>query len=253
MRRTFGTVLFLNFLLIVFGFTPLYQFTRLAFNRLNQPLEVRLYHLNARFLGGLKFIFNLPEVAQENSDLRREISLLKETEAKYYSQLLQIDLLKSQLKLSPAKKNQRLLLAQVLSQQASEGLLQINVGQSQGVKAGDLVTVGGVLIGRISRVGPNDSQVLMTVSTRSHLEAATAALSARGEAVGNFGSQIILGKVLPSQNLSVGETVIDFNSRLILGRVQTVRENGAKIFKEAVVVAGYDPAQIVEVFVNIQP
>lgn len=253
MRSTFGTVIFLNLILIVFGSTPLYRFTSSVFNRLDQPLEVRLYNLNSRFLNGLKFILNLPNLSQENLNLKRQVLSLKEMETKYYSQRREIGLLQAQLKVSPPKRNSRLLLARVLSQKVSEGLLQLDVGQSQAVKVDDLVTVGGVLIGRISRVTWNDAQVLTTVSPRSHLEAATAALSARGEAVGNFGSQIIFGKVLPSQNLSVGETVIDFNSRLILGRVETVRESGTKIFKEAVVTAGYDPVEIVEVFVSIEP
>lgn len=253
MGRTFRTVLFLNFCLFLFGLTPAYGLARQFFSRLSYPLESNLYNLNVRFLGGLKIIFELPRAAQENTDLKKQVLILKETETKYYLEKREIDLLRAQLKLGPPAKDRGFILAHVLRQKASEGLLQIDAGQVQGIKDGDLVTIPGVLVGRVSQVRSYEAEVLMTVSSKSHLEAANASLLARGEAVGNFGSQMIFGKVLPSQSLNAGETIIDFSSRLILGIVQTVRESGTNIFKEAVVTVGYDPSQITEVFVTIQP
>lgn len=251
MTIPFKTVLVFNLLVLFLGLTPIHGFLATSFRRLNQPLETQAYLINSRLLDKINFLLTLPKIYQENTNLKSEVLVLQENQGKYLRQERELEILRGQLKISNSAKKSRLLLAQVLNQNISEGVLELSLGQEDGVKVGNLVTINGVLVGKVFQVSPTRARVLMTVSPESHIEAATASLVARGEAVGNFGSQIIFTKVLPSQNLSVGETVVDFAHRLILGRVQEVKENGPKIFKEAVISSAYDPSQITEVFINL--
>src|SRR3989338_206353 len=132
MTTTLKTVLVFNLLILFLSFTPVYGFLRTAFRRLNQPLEAKIYLINSQFLGRINFLVSLPKVYRENAYLKKEILSLQENQSNYLTQAREMEILRGQLKVvNPAKKS-RLLLAQVLSQNISEAVLELSVGEEDG-------------------------------------------------------------------------------------------------------------------------
>ena len=251
MNSSLKIILVLNFLVIFSGVTPVFTMFSRGFQQLNGPVEAGFSGLNKSLLTSLDFLASLPKIYGQNGELKKELAKYRELETKYYSAVSENGLLRSQLKVTLPKRNNKLVLATVLGRSVYDGLVTLSLGKDDGINAGDFVTANGVLLGRISSVSDQRSKLLLTVSPESRFEAVTSNLQAKGEVVGNFGNRLLLTKVLPSQPLNVGDVVLDFESRLILGKVEKVQAEGAKIFKEADVSVLYDPEFLTEVFVII--
>lgn len=252
MNSSLKTVLALNIFILLVGLTPLYKPVSFGFRRLSTPFEAKLNGLNSNLLTGVDFLVSLPKIYGQNAELKNELVKYRQLEANYFAAVNENDLLRPQLATPFPKKSSKTVPALVLGRNSSEGLVTLGAGKVDGVGIGNLVTIKGVLLGKIESTDDHRSQLLLTVSPQSRFEAVTSNLLSRGEVVGNFGNRLSFTKVLPSQPLNVGDIVLDFGSRLILGKVEKVQSEGAKIFKEADVAVLYDPSFLTEVFVVIE-
>lgn len=250
MSTSFKTVLTLNILVIIVGLTPAYTFLSNGFRNVSGPFEIQLTRLNINLLSGINFALSLPRLYGENVSLRQEVVNLRREQAGYNAALKENEMLKAQLGVGTAVRGGQLVLARVISFDGYESAAQLDAGKDRGVSEGNLVSYKGQLVGKITAVSGQRATLLLTVSPKSRFEAVTTGLSARGEAVGEFGNRLAFTKILPTQPVSVGDSVLEFGSRLILGKVTRVGSEGAKIFKEAEVSVLYDPSFLSEVFIN---
>lgn len=244
-------VLIANIIFILVGLTPLYPWLSNGLQKLSRPLFTLFVSGNQRFLGFGQLVFSLPSLSRENKNLKSQILERRVLEAEIKDLQKQNTLLRSQLNLASAGKQQKLFLSRVLGRQEKGDLVIIQGGFSQSIKTEDLVFVGRVLLGKVVEVSENQAKMRLTVSAESAWEVRSSDFLARGEVQGRFGNQLRLSKVLPSQTLAAGQALLEVGSGLLVGTVEKVEKEGAKIFKEAQVSAPYEPNLLDEVFILI--
>ncbi len=244
-------VLIVNLVLVLLGLTPFYPVLSQALQNLSRPAAYFLVNANQRLLNFTRFVSRLPFVDRQNADLKNQLLQKKLAEARLSELQKENALLRAQLKLPASSQKQKLFMSTVLGKQEKSDLVILRGGEKDGLAAGNLVEAGGVLLGKVVEVYARQSKMRLTVSAESRFTVRTGDFAARGEVTGNFGSQLLLSKVLPSQSLSLGQTVVEVESGLLVGTVVKVEKEGAKIFKEAQVAAAYDPNLLDQVLVMV--
>ena len=168
-----------------------------------QPMMVahtRLFHsLTAPYRQGLA-AWNAAERVQD----------LELRTAEYQAQLSELDQLRQEnqalrqlLENSDRKLEQRIIASPLVSY----ALPSVAAGSVQGVREGGLVLVKNTLVGRISKVGDNQSEVTLLSSPNSNPIISQTELGSKGIVVGD-GRNVLLTEVPLDQDLTVGERVV---------------------------------------------
>ena len=249
MKNSLKIVLVINFLVFGLGFTPIYPFLSGFFVRTLAPIEILLVRSNSGLLDWVGFVKSWPRLKSEINLSKNNQSFLEIKQIEIQRLEKENELLRQELKVSSSKLIKQRILAYVLGRGRGRDEILLDVGLSQGVKEGDLVSLNGFLLGKVSLVERNFSKFLPTSSGLSVFEAVSNDNKVRGEVVGDFGQGLVLTKVLPSQDLKVGQLMVESQSSLVLGQVTKVLPQGAKIFKEATLNLPYDADSLNVVFV----
>lgn len=249
--KSLRTILFLNLVLIFFGLTPLYPWFSLNFQKGTAPFLGFLVITNSRFVSGVGFIFNLPNLSNELQKLELQVHALEAEKAKFQGLEKENDLLKAELNLPTSKRSAARVLARVIGRDEKNDLLIVGAGRNEALSENQLVTVGGILVGRVETVGLAQSKIRLSLSPQSHFVVRSANFLTRGEVSGSFGNRLKLSQVLPSQRLLPGDLFLEPIHSLLVGKVEKVLAPGAQIFKEAELAAAYDPSLLFEVFILV--
>jgi len=163
----------------------------------------------------------LKNISQENKELREEIGLLP-------------------------KKQFKLLEGEVIGREASSlnGRVVINVGSRNGVREGMPVIVGkGVLVGRISGVGPISSGVLLLSHPESAVNAIENETQSSGIVRGEYGLGLLFDMVLQTDSIRDGDDVVtsglggDVPKGLLIGTVTQKESSLDRLFQRATLVS----------------
>lgn len=134
--------------------------------------------------------------------------------------------------------------------------IEIDKGQDAGVIEGMAVVVGDALVGRISRVLPRTSLVVLPVDPGEKLAVSTVGKAgrAKGIAFGDFGTRIILDKVLQKETLSIGDLLVTLGEGgipkdLLVGTVEKINASEKDVFKKAEVKSAINYGDLEMVFV----
>lgn len=252
------------FLILVF--VSLVIFLLDAINLLNLPKQLAFYITNPISFGiystnqnlgkQFYFIFAARFAAQENKALKEQTGQLFAENANLRKRLAETAALLSQEKhLDPQTYN--LLPARPI------GLgryLKIDKGSNSGIKAGQAVIFEDNYIGKVVAVSSQAADVQLLTDPDSKVSAFSQNKDgkAKGILIGQFGTDILLDKILHEEKISMGDLVYSeglegfLPKGLILGKVIQVMERENEIFKQAKVQPIFDIKDLELVFVIVE-
>lgn len=220
---------------------------------LTNPISFGLYKTKIDIFKQFGFIYSLREAAQQNQALSQQIGQLLSENAKLRKKLSETQALVSQqIHLDPA--TYRLIAARPIG---VDRYLKIDKGSSDGVKTGEAVIYNDNFVGRIVAVSEKAANIQLLTDPDSKVSAFSQSLEgkSKGILIGQFGSEILMDKILHEEKISIGDLVYSegiesFLPRgLILGKVTQVMENQTQVFKQAKVKPVFDIGDLELVFV----
>ncbi|HEX9118248.1 MAG TPA: rod shape-determining protein MreC [Anaerolineae bacterium] len=157
---------------------------------------------------------------------------------------------------------------QVIARVTSEGpsnylhTISIDLGEEHGIKPGMPVVTERGLVGRIYKVGPNTSTVLLITDPSSGVDALIQRDSSRAVGVvdGQAGSDPVMQYIPQDADVVDGDLVITsglggaFPKDLIIGQIVQVRKRDFEMFQQAVVrpTVNFDRLEVVLVITNFK-
>jgi rod shape-determining protein MreC len=155
------------------------------------------------------------------------------------------------------------VIAQVISKAPDNYLstLTIDLGAQHGIEPGMPVVTERGLVGRIHKVGPNSSTVLLITDPSSGVPALLQRNRLVGVVSGRAGSDPVLDYVPQEGDVSTGDLVItsglggSFPKNLVIGQVVEVRQRDYEMFQQAVLrpTVNFDRLEFVLVITNFEP
>lgn len=157
------------------------------------------------------------------------------------------------------------VIARVIGQQPTNYLasLAIDLGREHGIQEGMPVVTEAGLVGRIYKVGPRSSTVLLITDTSSGVQALVQRENsrARGVVTGRAGDLPVMEFIAQDDDVTVGDLIItsglggNFPKGLIIGQVVAVQRRDFDMFQQATVrpTVNFDRIEFVLIIMNFQP
>ena len=240
--------------LILFGLDSLQLLNLLKgpLDFVTNPISFGLSRIERNIANQFYFIFEARFAAQENKALKEQVGQLLSENAKVRKKLAETEALQSQAaSLDP--NTYKLLSARPIG---LERYLKIDRGLSSGIKIGQAVVFNDNYIGKIIAVSENASNIQLLTDPDSKVAAFSINNEgkAKGVLVGQFGTEILMDKILHEEKISVGDLVYSEGTEgflprgLILGRVSQILERENETFKQAKVTEVFDIRDLELVF-----
>lgn len=229
-------------------------FPKLVVQTVTVPIQYGVYK-SAQTVGKqFDFIFTARFASQENQALRVQLGEILTENAKLARELREVQAQLDQEE-SLGTITYNLIPARVVG---VGRFLIIDQGSSVGIAEGQVVVYKDHLLGMVKTVSPKSSSVMLTSDPDSKIAvfAQNEFGRSRGVLVGQFGSEIILDKILHQEPISSGDLVYSEGLEgliprgLIVGSVISVLERENEVFKQAKVKAVFDPGLLDVVFVS---
>ncbi|OIO90402.1 MAG: rod shape-determining protein MreC [Anaerolineae bacterium CG2_30_64_16] len=155
------------------------------------------------------------------------------------------------------------VIARVISGGTSNYLatIAIDLGAEHGIEPGMPVVTERGLVGRIYKVGPSTSTVLLITDPSSGVQALVKRNRAVGVVTGQAGAQPVMDFVPQDADISVGDEIItsglggNFPKNLVIGQVVSVHQRDYEMFQQATIrpTVNFDRLEFVLVITNFQP
>lgn len=251
--RTFLILIFLSLVVFVLDSINLLNLPKQLFYYITNPVSFGIYNTNRNIGRQFHFIFQARFASQENKALKEQIGQLLSENAELRKLLAETEAFVSQEKhLDPDTYN--LLPARPI------GLgryLKIDKGATAGIKVGQAAVFENNFVGKVVAVSPTVSNIELLSDPDSKISAFSQNKEgkAKGVLIGQFGTDILMDKILHEEKVAQGDLVYSeglegFLPRgLILGRVVEVLERENEVFKQAKVQPVFDVRDLELVFV----
>jgi rod shape-determining protein MreC len=221
------------------------------------PMQLGWYRFEQGVGDRMGVISHVGTLGEDNLRVRAENDRLK-VEAALMKEVVQENrILKAQLETSQTAPY-KLLEVQTLGYVPDVGTkeLLLSGGSRSGVKVGQVVVSGEVILGKIISTTVDKSTLRLLTDPQTKVLVGTI-VGVRGILVGQFQSSLKMTKVLPEDQLNVNDQVIatgeeDWPKGLVVGEITKVSRTEGELFQEAVVGAlvSYDSLQTVFVIVG---
>lgn len=241
--------------MVIFGLDKIgfLNFSKKYTYYLSNPISFGIYRTYQGVLQQFQFIYNLRNAAQQNVALKVNLDELMTENASLRKRLSEAETqIIQQNYLDP--KNYYLTAARPIGLARH---LKIDKGSSQGIKEGQVAVFKDNYIGKIVQVSEGNALLQLPSDPSSKLSAFSLGLEgrARGVVTGQFGTEILMEKILHEEKIQQGDLVYsegleDFLPRgLILGKVVEVNELPNEVFKTARIEPLFDTKDLDLVFV----
>ncbi len=220
---------------------------------LTNPISFSLYHTKQSASRQLHFIFAARFASQENKALQEQIGQLISENASLRTKLSETEAqLEQQQSLDP--RTYQLVSARPIG--LVEGL-KIDKGSKDGIKPGLAVIFKDNYLGRIKSVSQSQSVVQFLSDPEAKLAVFSVGKEgkAKGLLRGQFGTEMLMDKILHEEVVSVDDLVYSEGTEgflprgLIIGRVSEVIEKPNEVFKSAKVKPVFDVRDLELVFI----
>lgn len=220
---------------------------------LTNPISLQLYRTRQTVAQQFNFIFAARFAAQENTALKVQLGDLLLENANLRDALAETQaLVEQQTDFSPQTYN--LITARPIG--LSRYLL-IDKGTEDGVREGKAVVFKNNLLGKVMSVSPKRANIQLITDPDFKLSAFSLNKEgkARGIVAGQFGTYLLMDKILHSEPLEKDDLVYSEGLEsylprgLILGQVSEVLEKQNQVFKQAKLVPVFDIQNLELVFV----
>lgn len=153
---------------------------------------------------------------------------------------------------APLPANWKFIPAKVLS--IKEGVMTINKGFDDGVKENQTVLVDNIIIGRIIKVNPKLSRLMLPTHKESNIKVKVNGIEAKGVVKASAG-QLVLDEVLQESKLTKGQIVVTtgeeeiYPANLIIGKIEEIEKNETAVYQKAIINPLVDYNSLEAVFV----
>ncbi len=251
--RTFFLLIFLSLLILLSDNFNLLAIPKRLMFYLTNPISFGLYQTKVNIFKQFSFVYSLRVAAQENKALKEQIGQLLSENASLRKNLSETQaLLSQQTHLDPVTYS--LIPARPVG---VDRYLKIDKGTDAGIKLGEAVIFNDNFVGKIIEVSEKAANIQLLTDPDSKVSAFSQGLEgkSKGVLIGQFGSEILMDKILHEEKINVGDLVYSegiesFLPRgLILGKVTQVLERQNEVFKQAKVKPVFDISDLELVFV----
>lgn len=254
--RIFIFLIFLSLLILVLDFFRLLSLAKAFAGYISNPISFGLYQTSQDTLRQFEFIFNARFAYQENKALKERISQLFSENANLRKRVAETEsMLSQQNHLDPKIYN--------LAPARPIGLgryLKIDQGSSSGIKVGQAVVLNDNYVGRIIQIAEEGAIVQLLQDPDSKVAAFSQSRQgkAKGVLIGNFGTEILMDKILQEEKIEVGDLVYSEGTEgflprgLVLGSVTSVLGEENELFKQAKIQPTFDIRDLELVFVIVE-
>ncbi|MBI2022594.1 rod shape-determining protein MreC [Candidatus Daviesbacteria bacterium] len=249
---------FLLFLLIslaiiltdYFGFLSI---PKSALQTITVPVQFGLYKTSNLISRQLEFIILARRASQENKALNEQLSFVLSENARLQKQLSEAEAFLAQQKSLDAQ-TFNLIPARPIG---ISRYLYIDKGQNHGIKPNQAVIFKENMIGKVKQVSAKTSLVMLTSDPDFRVGAFASSTDgkAKGVLAGQFGSEMLLDKILHQEPLKNNDLVytegaeLEVPRGLILGRISEIDDKDNEVFKKAKVRSVFDVKDLEVVFV----
>lgn len=245
-----------SLLIFILDSLKLLNLPKQALFYITNPISFGIYNTNRNIGKQFYFIFAARFAAQENKALKEQVGQLFAENASLRKQLAETQALVSQSKaLDPDTYN--LVAARPI------GLgryLKIDKGSASGIQAGQAVVFEDNFIGKVLAVSAQSSSIQLLTDPETKVAAFSQNKEgkAKGVLAGQFGTEVLLNKILHEEKVAIGDLVYSeglegFLPRgLILGKVTQVIDQENQVFKQAKVQPIFDIRDLDLVFVMVE-
>jgi rod shape-determining protein MreC len=205
---------------------------------------------------GINHYFNLVNVSKENNRLKFEVERLvneKNDLIERISRQKRLDVLMGDRE----SHKKEALVATVIGRAATQWskIIFINKGTEHGVRTHFVVVTNSGIIGQIIHAGLTTSKVLLTIDSRSAVDALFQGSRVSGVVVGTGEKQCQIKFVPNTAEIKVGDQVLSsglggiFPKGLVIGSVSKVARKKQGLFQEITLVPSSDLSNLEEVLV----
>lgn len=251
--------LFLIFIsLLTFGLDTLglLKLPKQAFFYITNPISFGLYKTSVNIQKQFHFVFQARFASQENKALKEQMGKLLSENAFLRKRLSETESLINQQNYLDIR-TYNLVAARPIGM---DRYLKIDKGLSNGVKVGQAVVSNDNLIGKIIQTSEKMSFIQLLADPDSKVAAFSLNREgkAKGVLLGQFGSDLLMDKILHEEQIIVGDLVYSEGTEgflprgLILGKVTEVLERQNEVFKQAKIKAVFDIRDLDLVFVIVE-
>lgn len=223
---------------------------------ITNPVSFGIYNTNRNIGRQFYFIFAARFAAQENKALKEQAAQLLSENANLRKKFGEISSMVSQEEYLDPKTYNLMAVRPI-------GLgryLKIDKGSSSGIKEGQAVVFKDNFVGKVVAVSADSANIQLLMDPDSKISAFSqnADGKARGVLVGQFGTEILMDKILHEEKIESGDLIYSeglegFLPRgLILGRVSQILERENEVFKQAKVQPIFDLRDLDLVFVMVE-
>ncbi|MEK7611084.1 MAG: rod shape-determining protein MreC [Patescibacteria group bacterium] len=250
--------LLLSLAIFILGQTVVLKSLRNFVTPLVLPIEYGMSVLGQKVIEAGRLITSIGSLRQENfrligevEDLRGQVAYLREAEEENSLLRSQLSLVKETGLTAP------LILADVVGRDNQSGsYLLLNRGERDGVTVGSAVIYKKFLLGEVAEVSGASARVRTIFDSQFRVPALSAesVTRTRGLVRGEFSTSLLMEKILPVEEVERGQTIITsgeggFPRGLVLGLVKEVSRGDAEILKWARLSPLIDLSRVDRVFV----
>ncbi len=230
------------------------------FSKITTPFQTTFNIGSQKIYNFFETLLSLPSLGRENKILKEANLGLTLEVLKLKEKALENEALKAQLN-QELEKGIELLLARIIGWEPQNlgRYILINEGLKKGVRAGmPVVDKAGSLVGKVSKVFSNTSQVLLITDPTSSINALIQESRASGIVKGEYGLGLLMDLIPQSEEISENHIVItsglgdEFPQGIFIGKVSKVVEQETEIFKKAWIKPAVDFNHLERVFVVIE-
>lgn len=253
--KIFLILLVLSCILLVLDSFKFLEFPKSALQIVTNPIQYGFYRTELNIGRQFEFIFLARRAAQENKALTEQLAQALSDNANLRKRLAEAEgFLAQQNSLSP--ETYSLVPARIMGMSGARYLL-IDKGSKNNIKIDQPLVYKDNYIGKIFHVSPMQSKVLLPTDPESKVAVFVSNKDgkARGILQGQFGSELLMDKILHKEILAVDDLVYSEGTEgilprgLIIGKVTEVFDNPNEIFKKAKVKSNFDVTNLDLVFV----
>lgn len=251
--KIFLIAVIISFSLLVFDDLGVLNFPKSILHSLTIPIQYGLYQTSLGVSNQLEFLLHARRASQQNKAMTEQLAQLLSENANLRRNLAETEgFVEQQKSLSP----QTFTLVPARPIGVSR-YLYIDKGSADGLKLNQVVVYKDNFIGEIKELDSKKSKVMLVSDPDSRIAAFAASNKgkARGVLNGEFGSEMLLDKILHEEEIQKDDLVyteggdLEVPKGLILGRVLEVANRDNEVFKQAKVAPVFDVANLDVVFV----
>lgn len=251
--RLFLILILTSLFLLLLDNTPALTLPKSLLQGITIPIQFGLFKTSQGVGKQFEFVILARTAAQENKAMSERMAQVLSENANLRRELAEArGFLDQQKSLDPLTYNQ--VPARPIS---FSRYLTIDKGSMDGIKVGMPVVVKDTYLGQIREVSPKQSSLILPSDPDSKLAAFVTNKNgkARGVLQGQFGSEMLLDKILHEEPVSRGDLVYSEGTEgnlprgLVLGQVSEVSERQNQIFKQAKVKPVFNISDLDIVFV----